>query len=106
MTQKNNNIVAFNVQIGRLNKELSPNIGPGTYNHTREFGSELGNLTIGKKLQSQSPESLIGPGFYTPKVPETSRRVDFGKMSKRETNMPDQERGPGFYHKESKLADK
>ena len=42
----------------------------------------------------------MGPGSYTPKEVDNSRKVDFGKLKPREERIPDKERGPGHYHQE------
>jgi hypothetical protein len=50
---------------GRKTTASSPELGPGRYNNTNEFGSDLKMITIGKKYDDSIPDSL-GPGYYSP----------------------------------------
>lgn len=50
---------------GRDNYDGSPEHGPGTYNHSKEFGSDLKPMTIGRRYEEQLPDGPA-PGQYKP----------------------------------------
>ena len=59
--------------------EEYPNLGPGTYNAGKQFGEDLGHMTIGVK-RTEKEKASIGPGVYDPSEKHTrpkGREVDF-----------------------------
>ncbi len=74
-------------------------MGPGTFVEHRNFGENLGNITIGYRRGQRSPEGP-GPCDYSPEHSVTKPRkpnADFTKSAGRLDQQIDANMGPGTY---------
>lgn len=85
----------------REEPKLDATGGPGTYDAQKNFGSKLGQNTIGVKRQTKTPKGL-GPGQYSPEkatsfIKPNQPFTSFSKTQGRPMSAIDPNGGPGTY---------
>jgi hypothetical protein len=64
LVKKSSLAVDFTLNSGRKDPKEDLIPGPGHYNNSTEFTSNMRPITIGEKRESKSPENKLGPGYY------------------------------------------